>query len=277
MALRPSVSKFGPTATVSPSGIGAVVFMIFVAAGCAYIIAAKLGGIEPFYVTFVPVAHHDRLRAADLVWREACGCATTSRATISITWGSCSPSRASGSRSISSTPTRAAEEIVQNFGIAIGSTITGIALRVMFNQMRRDPVEVERDDAARAGRSGAPGAARARQHAWSSSAIFRRNAQQAAADSFDHMPRRSTRSSSRLLASVADVALQLARSARGRVAPLGRHDRRGCLQHDGGDARRSRAQLAAEMETLSQSVVEIARTHRRGGGEARAAADARPA
>ena len=39
---------------------------------------------------------------------------------------------------------RAAEEIVQNFGIAIASTITGIALRVVFNQMRRDPVEVER-------------------------------------------------------------------------------------------------------------------------------------
>ena len=39
---------------------------------------------------------------------------------------------------------RAAEEIVQNFGIAIGSTITGIALRVIFNQMRQDPIEVER-------------------------------------------------------------------------------------------------------------------------------------
>src|SRR5258708_10818374 len=40
--------------------------------------------------------------------------------------------------------TRAAEEIVQNFGIAIGSTIAGIGLRVIFNQMRRDPIEVER-------------------------------------------------------------------------------------------------------------------------------------
>src|SRR4051794_20180320 len=36
-----------------------------------------------------------------------------------------------------------AEEIVQNFGIAIASTITGVALRIFFNQMRRDPVEVE--------------------------------------------------------------------------------------------------------------------------------------
>jgi ElaB/YqjD/DUF883 family membrane-anchored ribosome-binding protein len=37
----------------------------------------------------------------------------------------------------------AAEQIVKNFGIAIASTIAGIALRIFFNQMRRDPVEVE--------------------------------------------------------------------------------------------------------------------------------------
>jgi hypothetical protein len=36
-----------------------------------------------------------------------------------------------------------AEQIVQNFGIAIASTIAGITLRIMFNQMRRDPVETE--------------------------------------------------------------------------------------------------------------------------------------
>jgi hypothetical protein len=36
-----------------------------------------------------------------------------------------------------------AEQIVQNFGIAIASTIAGISLRILFNQMRRDPVEVE--------------------------------------------------------------------------------------------------------------------------------------
>jgi hypothetical protein len=33
--------------------------------------------------------------------------------------------------------------IVTNFGIAIATTILGIALRVVFNQMRQDPVEVE--------------------------------------------------------------------------------------------------------------------------------------
>src|SRR4051794_16404276 len=37
----------------------------------------------------------------------------------------------------------AADQIVRNFGIAIASTIAGITLRILFNQMRRDPVEVE--------------------------------------------------------------------------------------------------------------------------------------
>lgn len=37
------------------------------------------------------------------------------------------------------------EQLIANFGIAIATTIVGIALRVMFNQMRRDPVEIERE------------------------------------------------------------------------------------------------------------------------------------
>lgn len=35
------------------------------------------------------------------------------------------------------------DSIVRNFGVAIATTITGITLRIIFNQMRRDPVEVE--------------------------------------------------------------------------------------------------------------------------------------
>ena len=36
-----------------------------------------------------------------------------------------------------------AEEIITNFGIAISTTIVGLMLRVAFNQMRRDPAEIE--------------------------------------------------------------------------------------------------------------------------------------
>ncbi|AGB70925.1 MULTISPECIES: hypothetical protein [Rhizobium] len=36
------------------------------------------------------------------------------------------------------------ETIVRNFGIAITSTIAGVTLRILFNQMRRDPIDIER-------------------------------------------------------------------------------------------------------------------------------------
>lgn len=36
------------------------------------------------------------------------------------------------------------DDIVRNFGIAVTSTICGIALRILFNQMRRDPLDIER-------------------------------------------------------------------------------------------------------------------------------------
>ena len=37
------------------------------------------------------------------------------------------------------------EEIVEDFGIALSSTIIGLALRVMFTQMRQDPIDIERE------------------------------------------------------------------------------------------------------------------------------------
>ncbi|MDQ6436359.1 hypothetical protein RB623_20075 [Mesorhizobium sp. LHD-90] len=36
------------------------------------------------------------------------------------------------------------ELVVSNFGIAVTSTIAGIALRILYNQMRRDPADIER-------------------------------------------------------------------------------------------------------------------------------------
>jgi methyl-accepting chemotaxis protein len=37
------------------------------------------------------------------------------------------------------------DQIVANFGLALGSTITGILLRVLINQVRRDTLETEQD------------------------------------------------------------------------------------------------------------------------------------
>jgi hypothetical protein len=79
-----------------------------------------------------------------------------------------------------------AEQIVQNFGIAIASTIAGITLRIMFNQMRRDPVETEatsRLELAEASR-------RVKRELESSIlefGYFRRMTQQSLADALDEM------------------------------------------------------------------------------------------
>ncbi|EJB02325.1 hypothetical protein Rleg9DRAFT_7361 [Rhizobium leguminosarum bv. trifolii WSM597] len=36
------------------------------------------------------------------------------------------------------------DTIVRNFGVAVTSTIAGVTLRILFNQMRRDPLDIER-------------------------------------------------------------------------------------------------------------------------------------
>jgi hypothetical protein len=59
----------------------------------------------------------------------------------------------------------AIQTIIENFGIALATTIVGLMLRVVFNQMREDPVEYEREarielaDAARAVKSEMAGVA----------------------------------------------------------------------------------------------------------------------
>jgi ElaB/YqjD/DUF883 family membrane-anchored ribosome-binding protein len=79
-----------------------------------------------------------------------------------------------------------AEQVVQNFGIAIASTIAGISLRILFNQMRRDPVEVEataRLELAEASRK----VKRELEGAVLEFGYFRRMAQQSMSDALEEM------------------------------------------------------------------------------------------
>jgi hypothetical protein len=126
-----------------PSGLlGGLLFFAVVAAGAAYIIFSKLHGFGALAVTLVPVlimifyalvlgvARLFRLRddqSGDNLYYMGFLFTLTSLA-VSLYQFS-----AVGS----------AEQIVQNFGIAIATTIAGITLRIFFNQMRRDPIEVE--------------------------------------------------------------------------------------------------------------------------------------
>src|SRR5215472_13219953 len=122
---------------------GAVLFLAFVLIGAAYIVWAKLAGVPAVQVTVVPLglmvlyalalglARYLRLRddqAGDNLYYLGFLYTLTSLG-VSL-WQFSVDEGAQG--------------IVTNFGVAIASTILGVALRVVFNQMRQDPVEVER-------------------------------------------------------------------------------------------------------------------------------------
>jgi ElaB/YqjD/DUF883 family membrane-anchored ribosome-binding protein len=131
-------TKRGPP----PGLLSGLLFFAVVLAGSGYIVFSKLHEFSAFEVTSVPVlimigyalllgvARLFRLRddqSGDNLYYMGFLFTLTSLA-VSLYQFS-----AEGS----------AGQIVQNFGIAIGSTIAGITLRILFNQMRRDPVEVE--------------------------------------------------------------------------------------------------------------------------------------
>jgi hypothetical protein len=119
-----------------------VLFFAFVTAGAAFIVFAKLSLLSNFFVALVPVlimvayaasALFDRAvrlrddQTGDNLYYMGFLFTLTSLAVALYQFGD----------------ETGFDEIVRNFGVAISSTITGIALRVMFNQMRQDPIEVE--------------------------------------------------------------------------------------------------------------------------------------
>jgi ABC-type transporter Mla subunit MlaD len=190
------------------TGASAVVFLLFVAAGCAYIVLAKFAGIGPFYVTFVPVG--TMLAYALLIYSARGLRLRDDQSGDNLYYmGFLFTLTSLGVSLYQFTAARAAEEIVQNFGIAIGSTIAGIGLRVIFNQMRRDPVEVERMMRLEL----AEAARRVRRELDSTVVEFghqRRSAQQAAADSFKHVTEKFDEMVAKFLGSLEDITAKLA-------------------------------------------------------------------
>jgi hypothetical protein len=236
------------------AGVSALVFIAFVLAGCLYIILAKLSGIEQLYVTFVPIAamlgyallitlaRRLRLRddqSGDNLYYMGFLFTLTSLGVSLYQFSS----------------TRGAEEIVQNFGIAIGSTIAGIGLRVIFNQMRRDPIEVERMMRLEL----AEAARRVRRELDSSVAdfgYFRRSAQQSAADSFSHMTETYDQMLAKFFARLDEVAKKV-------TIPVEAASRRSGAAIDelsktvGATLTASARQFAGETKKLSSRVGEI--------------------
>lgn len=192
---------------VQTTGANATAFMGFVAGGCAYIVAAKLGGLGQLYVTFVPVG---TMAAYALLICLARGLRLRDDQSGDNLYymGFLFTLTSLGVSLYQFSAARAAEEIVQNFGIAISTTIAGIGLRVLFNQMRRDPVEVERMMRLEL----AEAARRVRRELDSTVVEFgyhRRSAQQAAADSFKHVMERFDEVVGRLFASLDEITARL--------------------------------------------------------------------
>jgi hypothetical protein len=126
----------------NPGLLNGLLYFGLVLFGCGFIVFSKLHDFGAFYVTSIPVvvmigyalllafARLLRLRddqSGDNLYYMGFLFTLTSLAVSLYQFSA----------------TGSAEQIVQNFGVAIASTISGIALRIFFNQMRRDPVEVE--------------------------------------------------------------------------------------------------------------------------------------
>ena len=127
---------------LTSAAAGVTVFSVYFVAGAAYIIWTKFTGVSPLFVTGVPLllmlsyalllgfARYLRLRddqAGDNLYYLGFLYTLTSLG-VSL-W--------------QFSTTEGSENIVTNFGVAISSTILGVALRVIFNQMRQDPAEIE--------------------------------------------------------------------------------------------------------------------------------------
>src|SRR5215475_9004655 len=236
------------------SGISAAVFMLFVVAGAVYIIAAKLGGVGRIYVTLVPVL--TMIGYAALIWSAKSLRLRDDQAGDNLYYmGFLFTLTSLGVSLYQFTATGAAEEIVQNFGIAIGSTITGIGLRVIFNQMRRDPIEVERIM-----RLELAEAARRVRRELDSTVVefgyFRRATQQAAADSFKQVASTFDEVAAKLVARVEEVASKSARpletASRRSGEAIGEQTKAIVAAFSA-----TTGQLAAETERLSKSAVAI--------------------
>lgn len=237
------------------TAMSAIVFMAFVAVGCAYIIAAKLFGVAALFVTFVPVAIMVAYALLQSLSRSLY-LRDDQLGDNLYYMGFLFTLTSLGVSLYQFSASRAAEEIVQNFGIAIGSTIAGIGLRVIFNQMRRDPIEIERTM-----RLELAEAARRVRRELDASVVefgyFRRTAQQSAADSFDQMTERFDDIVAKLLTSLEAVTERLSGPVEAAARTLTEATRE-VAGNMGAALAASAAQLTSETERLSERVGAIA-------------------
>src|SRR3954453_13524453 len=126
------------------SSRGIVAFFAAAALGMAFIVLAKAGGFSQLAVTAVPIGILLLYSFALFRWRRLTlrdDQAGDSLYYLGFLYTLTSIAVSLYQFSLSES---GQEQIITNFGIAIATTIVGLALLVMFSQMRQDPAEVER-------------------------------------------------------------------------------------------------------------------------------------
>jgi methyl-accepting chemotaxis protein len=126
------------------SGVDAAYFFIVFVAGSIGVLLLKEMGVNRFVVTAIPCAllvlyalsvyWIPRFRLREDQAGDNCYYLGFLFTLVSLAHALVSFVRAGGT-----------EKIVEDFGIALATTIFGLVLRVAFNQMRQDPVEIERE------------------------------------------------------------------------------------------------------------------------------------
>jgi hypothetical protein len=188
--------------------LAGLLFFIFVAAGCAYVIYSKSIHLSAWETTAIPVVI--MLSYAAIIATVRLFRLRDDQAGDNLYYmGFLFTLTSLGMSLYQFRSDAAAEEIVRNFGVAIASTIAGVALRVLFNQMRKDPLETEQ-----AARLELAEASRRVRRELDNTALemahFRRSSQQAITDGFEEVRRGAealnTSSTEALQASVTRIA-----------------------------------------------------------------------
>ena len=165
------------------SNVAPVAFGFFTLAGAAFIIFSKLLAMDPAVVTGVPVALMV-IYAILIVLARGLRLRDDQTGDNFYYMGFVYTLVSLGVSLYQYSSAGGVEDIIRNFGIAVASTIAGIVLRILFNQLRRDPVEFEHTsrlelaDAARQVRRQLDGVQYEVAH-------FRRSSQQMIKESFD--------------------------------------------------------------------------------------------
>jgi len=119
-----------------------VVFGIFTAAGVAFIISAKVMGAGSVLVTTAPVLLM-LAYAAMIVLARGLRLRSDQTGDNFYYMGFIFTLVSLGTSLYQYSTGGGVDDIIRNFGVAVASTIAGIILRIMFNQVRRDPIEFE--------------------------------------------------------------------------------------------------------------------------------------